>query len=443
MLKACVLSNCTLTRADTHHVDATSKSPTQPYTKLATASQDIQAAIDAAEDGDTVRVAAGTYKITTTLVVKKSITIQGAGAESTVIDAQGKCQCIKLGKASTLRGFTITGGKAREGAGVACGGGSVVTACTIIGNTAERYGGGISVRAGGRKPVTATVSNCKIVQNRVIDYMHTDTPWGGGGIYADGSVVVTNCVIQANEAAQRAGGIWCHGGATLAENCTITNNRAYGKRKRNPNGHGSMEEGGGGAYCDFGGQLRGCVIYENHADRIGGGAVLSTNGRAKNCTITKNTSGLSGAGVQTLGPGHVVNSIVIQNSSGENGDVNDDVYVSHYYHVDVHQLMLGKAYLRHSCIGTTKLHYTRYRFYLGRTAGYDPNNYKNQSNEVKLAEPNPRFVDAGKGNFRITAGSACIDAGLNEKWMDDNAKDIDGHSRVFNETVDIGAFEIQ
>jgi hypothetical protein len=57
-----------------------------------------------------------------------------------------------------------------------------------------------------------------------------------------------------------------------------------------------MDEGGGGAYCDFGGLLRGCLLYGNHANAIGGGAVLSTNGRAKNCTIANNTAGVSGAG---------------------------------------------------------------------------------------------------------------------------------------------------
>ena len=47
----------------------------------------IQAAIDAASDGDTINVAAGTYS--ETFVVDKQLTLQGAGSASTIIDASG------------------------------------------------------------------------------------------------------------------------------------------------------------------------------------------------------------------------------------------------------------------------------------------------------------------------------------------------------------------
>ena len=429
---------------DTHYVDAKSAAPTAPYNTPKSAARKIQTAIDAANEGDTVQVAAGKYHLETTIRVRARISLRGAGEMVTTIDAGGKCAVVKLGTGCKMQGFTITGGKARSAAGVACAPGTTLSHCTIVRNEAERYGGGVYARIEGRKkPPVATIRDCNILSNRVTQFMHTDTPWGGAGVYAAGEVIVTNCLIEDNEASQRAGGIWLHGGATLAERCTIRNNRALGNRARNPNGTGSMEEGGGGAYCDFGGQLRNCLIINNHANKIGGGAVLSTNGRAKSCTIVGNTAGRSGGGVQTLGPGHVVNSIVVGNLRGDaDARVSDDVYVRHYYHVDVHQLMLGKASLRHSRVGATTLHHTTQRFYLGRTAGYDPKNYKNKVAEVSPVKGEPGFVNAAKNDYRLQRGSPCIDAGLNEDWMS-KGKDHAGQPRVHNVNVDVGAIEFR
>ena len=430
--------------ADTHYVDPASPTPNEPYTTPQTAAHQIQPALEAAAEGDTVQLAAGTYKISSPLAINQAITVLGAGVEKTLFNAEGKCTVVHLGKGATLQRVTVTGGKAREAGGVRCGPGATLADCTITGNEAERYGGGVYARVEGRGKVSpAVVRNCKITGNRVTKAMHTDTPWGGGGVYAAGDVQVIDCLIEDNEAQQRAGGIWLHGGGTLAENCTIARNRALGKRARNSNGPGSMEEGGGGAYCDFGGQLRGCLITGNHAGKIGGGAVLSTNGRAKSCTIVENNAGLSGGGVQTLGPGHVVNSIVVGNTRGKNvaeGGQSDDVYISHYYHVDVHQLMLGKANLRHSCVGETKLHHTNQRFYLGPTARYDPKWYKNTLNETEPVAADPMFMDAAGGDYRLKAGSPCIDAGLNEDWMSD-AQDLEGKPRIQGKAVDVGAYE--
>lgn len=101
--------------ADTHYVDLKSPNPAEPYATRETAAHDIQSAIKAAEAGDTVEVAAGTYLIGATVVVRKAIIVQGAGADKTTIDAGGKRRCVVLGGGATFKGFTVTGGKARTG----------------------------------------------------------------------------------------------------------------------------------------------------------------------------------------------------------------------------------------------------------------------------------------------------------------------------------------
>ena len=55
----------------------------------------------------------------------------------------------------------------------------------------------------------------------------------------------------------------------------------------------------------------------------------------------------------------------------------------------------------------------------------------------------PRFVDGTNGNYRnyrLAPTSPCIDAGVNEPWMV-GATDLDGNPRIFNETVDLGAWD--
>jgi hypothetical protein len=394
-------------RADVHYVDPASANPEAPYTSEKTAAHDIPTAIKAAEDGDTVQVAAGTYRIDKTIGVGGRITLAGAGADKTTLDAQGKCRVVNVG--GTLKGFTITGGRARQGAGVSCSPGATVIECTITGNTAERYGGGVSAGEGG---ALTQIIGCRITGNKATEFWHTDYPFGGGGVYAAGRTLVKDCRIEDNEAAQRGGGLWLHGGGTSAENCVIVGNRAYGKRRNNPNGPGSMEEGGGGAFCDFGAGLQNCLIIDNGSDKIAGGAILSTGARAIKCTVVGNTASLRGGGIMTLGVARVLNSIAYGNTQGSKTAPDpSDLYVSHYYHVDIHQLTVGKVYVSDSCIGSTKLHTTTQRFYLGPTAGYNPNQYKHTVNRSKCIEKDPQFIDAANGDYRLKSDSPATGLG--------------------------------
>lgn len=52
----------------------------------------------------------------------------------------------------------------------------------------------------------------------------------------------------------------------------------------------------------------------------------------------------------------------------------------------------------------------------------------------------PLFRDAAAGDYRLTAASTCINAGLNEAWMA-QATDLDGERRLRGGTVDLGAYE--
>jgi len=93
--------------ADTHYVSH-SGSDTWPYTSWETAADSIAKAIDAAERGDTVRVAVGTY--IENVVLKVGISLVGAGRDSCVIEGKEKSDDVIYGADSCLvEGFHLVG----------------------------------------------------------------------------------------------------------------------------------------------------------------------------------------------------------------------------------------------------------------------------------------------------------------------------------------------
>ncbi|MDX6571065.1 MAG: hypothetical protein QOC86_221, partial [Gaiellales bacterium] len=173
----------------------------------------IQPAVDAASDGDVIRIAPGTYA--GGVVVDASITLVGAGARSTTIEGGDHVLTIGvIGQSSaptvSVVGVTITGG-------VATGDGNI----TFVG-----LGGGVLI-PGTTTGVGATVTirNSVITGNRATPSSTTDSgdPCPGGA----------NCLF----AGGFGGGIADLGKLTLI-NTTVSNNVAGG-------GHASEANGGG------------------------------------------------------------------------------------------------------------------------------------------------------------------------------------------------------
>jgi hypothetical protein len=198
----------------------------------------IQAAVDDANDGDTVLVAPGTYSgegnrdIT---IHEKAITVRSEkGARSCIIDCRDSGPrghtgfWLLSGYTATpgmpvVDGFTVTGARGRWGGGIYCGGGGPrIVNCIIVGNTGELGGGGIL--CDGCSDVT--VANCVISGNM------TPSPAsaargvqrsGGGICITNGQhATLTNCLITGNRSVGHGAGVQCSS-ATIV-NCTISGN---------------------------------------------------------------------------------------------------------------------------------------------------------------------------------------------------------------------------
>ncbi len=181
----------------------------------------IQAAIDAANTGDVVLVADGTYTGSGNKNLNfngKAVHVRSAGGPSAcVIDCQNSGWGFYInsgeGSSSIVEGFTITKGS-NTGGGIYCVDSSPsVINCIIIENSS-----GIGTAGGVYCAVSnPTFTNCIIAHNSTNIY--------GGGIYCDrSSPTLTNCLITGNTAAL-GGGIYCVSGSSpTLTNCTIADN---------------------------------------------------------------------------------------------------------------------------------------------------------------------------------------------------------------------------
>ncbi len=362
------------------YVDINSTNPVAPYTSWATASTNIQSAIDVAADDDVVLITNGVYSPSAEIVVNSDIIIKGVGGpDVTTVDGGGTHRCFNLGSAAcVISGLTIKNGfitnsnpQQASGGGIYCVDTMpVISNCVFVDNNAY-IGGGL---------IFGTVYDTSFLSNRA--------EFGGG--FAGG--IAYNCLFEDNTAyVTNNNNPYGNGGAVYGAkiyNCILKNNTASGVY-----GNGGGMGGGSAssvAYnCLFiGNSATGAVGYGN-----GGGAYDIT---ANNCTFFGCTATGDGGGVFD---GDIRNSIVWYNTASNNE--ND---------------IAGDASVRYSCSPDVN-------------NGVDGN----ITNE-------PSFKNKFTGNVRLRGGSACADAGTNLYVVGDY--DLDGVIRIVNGIVDMGAYEL-
>jgi hypothetical protein len=286
----------------------------------------IQAAIDDANNGDTIKVGPGTYRENINFR-GKAISLQSLDPNApnivaaTVIDGNNLGRVVTFNTQedsnSVLDGFTITGGYATTGGGISCTNWSnpTITNCIITGNTSASSGGGVYVYQG--RPV---IRNCTISNN-------TATNGGGGGLLystTNGQALIENCIIKDNASTGGGGGIIVVPYAGLkVQNSIISGNE-------------TMIDGGAIMRTVYSGiVINNCTISDNHADMHGG--ALSSNGPYGSATITNSILWGNTADVDSneiYGSATVNYSDIAGGWSGTGNRNADPLFVNNY-HINV------------------------------------------------------------------------------------------------------------
>ncbi|MCF8359985.1 MAG: T9SS type A sorting domain-containing protein [Prolixibacteraceae bacterium] len=436
-----LISTPALTSAQIIYVDADATGNNNG-TSWSNAYNSLQSALDDAIAGDEIWVAAGTYYPSSSYSLTNSpryyhfemiegVTIFGglAGNEDpgtydlssrdfetnetilsgdigTIGNKSDNCyqifyhgSSLNLTNNAILDGFTITGGNAN-------------------GSYPHSYGGGFYNQ--GSSP---SIKNSIITQN--------SSEYNGGGMYNyESSPQIINSSFKSNSSTYHGGAMYNIGSSDgIFMNCDFTENASgwAGAAMYNESGtslnitnctfsSNSAGTGGGAIYekdsCTD--TLINCVITQNYAANNGGGiSVSSSSTFMTNCTVSYNSADDdNGGGINNFQGSLTMNNCIIWG--------NKAISESHQFN-----LYEGDITLNYCC-------------------------YSNQSNDVDNLRgtftasnnnitTNPRFLRSSFGDYRISGDSPCINAGLNN--YNSESLDVRGENRIFNTTIDMGAYE--
>ena len=194
----------------------------------------LQAAIDAATDGDEIRVAPGRYAETIDFRGKDVTVRSEAGAELTTLDAEGAGSPVVFQSGETalavLEGFTLTGGTGTPVGVPIFGGGMLISSasptivdCVIEGNRAD-FGGGVACTNEAAPTFIGGVIRSNVA---FIDDMNPLSNGGGVYIIERSFPLFRSTRIEQNEADFRGGGVFVGiESGPVFEECRIEGNTA-------------------------------------------------------------------------------------------------------------------------------------------------------------------------------------------------------------------------
>jgi len=407
---------------------------------------DLQAAIDAAQPGDTLKVA-GTctsvhsrprHDLTTTGVVTqvayidKPLVLRGGYtttnwltpnpvANPTTLDAleQGRVFYVTGAINVTLDGFSITGGDAAGLGGSSfipadAGGGVYVITATVtfnknwaFENVATGGGGGVYLR---HSP--SILSDNILMLNR--------SEWGGG-VYLDTSAAtLRKNTMTANHVTGVGGGMVLYN-----SNATIANNKVTSN---------TAQSMGGGIYVLMNDPVvNGNLVRYNSADYGGGVGLGLGGGQWNNNVIADNRANSEGSGFYVFGGApSLLHSTIARNSGGSGLFVTEHTSLGIFSTVTLTNTILTDHNIGISVTGGNALTADTLLWYnTPITVSQSPTAAVTLLNDWTA---DPRFAADG---YHLRIGSPAIDAGLPVAL----ARDVDGDPRPYGLGFDVGADE--
>ena len=413
---------------------------------------DIQSAVAAAaESGDEIWVEGGTYVLTNSIVVDKSLAIYGGfgGAETlrderdwanraTVVDGNGSFRCFHVANGNdatvVLDGLTLTRGIPSDG----------------------ENGPAIWNGLNGAHFGSLTVANC-VISNNSGSIKH-------GAVFNDwGNFTALDCTFANNAAVNKGGAIINYGHDLTLIRCLFAGNTANnGGAVSFPNTSGSPSAtnrnvitdcvfsnntatmDGSALLADGNMSLTRCAFVGNHAGRSGTIATRGDTGFSQtwtNCLFAGNSSkngsaicinGSSGAlgVIRTVNCTFATNTCIAGGRGGALYTMKPSTNASSVFEV-VNCVFRGNFTNAIDRSGTTQP--------LPAVSHTDIDQAGYAGSNGNLDE-DPLFVDAAGGNYRLQEGSPCIDAGTG---IDAPTNDLAGVARPQGAGIDVGAYETE
>ncbi len=422
----------------------------------------LSAAIQTAIDGDTIRIADGTYKPTTgtdrtqSFALKSRVALLGGyagygaadpnaqdipalltilsgdiGVTSTNTDNSYHVVTATGISGATVDRITVTSGCARgngrdqdKGAGLFTSSSAVTLSnCTFSGNTTFGNGGGIY-----NSSSSLTLTNCIVSQNSdsgMLTYSCSLTLTnctfsgnsGAGMVNISSTGTLNNCTFSGNTGAGMA-----NSSALTLTNCTFSGNSGSGmSNSYNPSPTlincrfiGNTASNGGGMYnYESSPTLINCTFVGNAATN--GGAIyndFAASPTLTNCVLSGNFASSSGGGMYNSSLSTLTNCIVW--GCGANPIYNK----------------LNPATITYSDIQ-------------GGASGVG--NINSEPKFVRSPWAGPDGIvataDDDYGDLRLQVGSPALNAGLNSAIPAGVTTDLAGNPRIQSGTVDMGAYE--